>query len=98
MIRTSMLPVGFLAFVVLGAALVYASIPVHPLLFLVVIYLITMRIRLLVDLGNAFSARRRYHRALSIGRLALGLWPDPLVDVMHPTINNLLQHVSVSKI
>jgi len=30
--------------------------------------------------------------------LALGLWPDPLVDVMHPTINNLLQHISVSKI
>jgi NADH-quinone oxidoreductase subunit M len=35
---------------------------------------------------------------LAIAVLGLGLWPDPLVDVMHPTINNLLQHVSVSKI
>ena len=34
----------------------------------------------------------------AISVLALGLWPDPLVDVMHPTINNLLQHISVSKI
>ena len=35
---------------------------------------------------------------LAVAVLALGLWPDPLVDVMHPTINNLLQHISVSKI
>ena len=35
---------------------------------------------------------------LAIAVLALGVWPDPLVDVMHSTINNLLQHVSVSKL
>jgi len=35
---------------------------------------------------------------LAVAVLVLGLWPDPLVDVMHPTINNLLQHVSVSKL
>ena len=35
---------------------------------------------------------------LAIAVLALGLWPDPLVDVMHPTINNLLQHISASKL
>ena len=35
---------------------------------------------------------------LAIAVLVLGLWPDPLVDVMHPTINNLLQHISVSKL
>ena len=35
---------------------------------------------------------------LAIAILVLGLWPDPLVDVMHPTINNLLQHISVSKL
>jgi NADH-quinone oxidoreductase subunit M len=35
---------------------------------------------------------------LAIAVLTLGLWPDPLVNVMHPTINNLLQHISVSKI
>ncbi len=35
---------------------------------------------------------------LAIAVLALGLWPDPLVNVMHPTISNLLQHISVSKL
>ncbi len=35
---------------------------------------------------------------LALAVLALGLWPDPLVNVMHPTIENLLQHISVSKI
>jgi NADH-quinone oxidoreductase subunit M len=35
---------------------------------------------------------------LAIAVLVLGLWPDPLVEVMHPTINNLLDHISVSKL
>ncbi len=35
---------------------------------------------------------------LAIAVLALGLWPAPLVDVMHPTINNLLNHIAVPKI
>ncbi|MBC8210986.1 MAG: NADH-quinone oxidoreductase subunit M [Gammaproteobacteria bacterium] len=35
---------------------------------------------------------------LAIAVLLLGVWPDPLVDVMHSTISNLLQHVSVSKL
>jgi NADH-quinone oxidoreductase subunit M len=35
---------------------------------------------------------------LAIAVLALGLWPYPLVDVMHPTIENLLNHITISKI
>ncbi|MDJ0777087.1 MAG: NADH-quinone oxidoreductase subunit M [Gammaproteobacteria bacterium] len=35
---------------------------------------------------------------LAIAVLALGLWPAPLVDVMHPTIDNLLNHIAVPKI
>jgi len=30
--------------------------------------------------------------------LGLGLWPDPLVEVMHPTIDNLLNHIANTKI
>jgi tetratricopeptide (TPR) repeat protein len=60
----------------IGAGLVYASVPVHPILFLVILYLITMRVRLLVDLGNWFTARKQYHRALALFRLALRLGPD----------------------
>ncbi|MCW8957399.1 MAG: NADH-quinone oxidoreductase subunit M, partial [Gammaproteobacteria bacterium] len=35
---------------------------------------------------------------LAIAVLALGLYPAPLVDVMHASVNNLLQHVAVSKL
>jgi NADH-quinone oxidoreductase subunit M len=35
---------------------------------------------------------------LAIAVLALGLWPDPLVDVMHATIDNLLNHIANSKL
>ena len=30
--------------------------------------------------------------------LLLGVWPNPLLEVMHTTLNNLLEHVSVSKL
>jgi NADH-quinone oxidoreductase subunit M len=30
--------------------------------------------------------------------LLLGLWPDPLTSVMHTTVDNLLQHVTVTKL
>ncbi len=35
---------------------------------------------------------------LAVAVLALGLWPAPVVEVMHVTIENLLQHVAVSKL
>ncbi len=35
---------------------------------------------------------------LAVAVLALGLWPAPLVDVMHASVDNLLQHVAVSKL
>ena len=35
---------------------------------------------------------------LAIAVLVLGLWPAPVVDVMHASIENLLQHVAVSKL
>ncbi|HAO32787.1 MAG TPA: NADH-quinone oxidoreductase subunit M [Candidatus Competibacter sp.] len=30
--------------------------------------------------------------------LLLGLWPDPLTSVMHSTVNNLLQHITATKL
>ncbi|TNF36997.1 MAG: NADH-quinone oxidoreductase subunit M, partial [Gammaproteobacteria bacterium] len=35
---------------------------------------------------------------LAIAVLAMGLYPAPVVDVMHASVNNLLQHVAVSKL
>jgi len=51
-------------------------VPFEPLIFLIVLYLVTMRVRLLVDLGNWFTSRKQYQRALSLYRFALHLWPD----------------------
>lgn len=35
---------------------------------------------------------------LAIAVLVLGLWPAPLVEVMHASVANLLQHISISKL
>ena len=59
-----------------GAVLVLASVPIHPVLFLLVIYLVTMRVRLMVDLGNWLTSRGRYEQALALYQFALRLGPD----------------------
>lgn len=64
-----------LAITAVGALLAFA-IPLQPVPFLAIIYLVTMRVRLLVDVGNWLVSRRQYNRALALYRLALRLWPD----------------------
>lgn len=59
-----------------AAALSLFAFPVNALLFLVVLYLVTMRVRLLVDLANWFSSRKQYRQALDLYHLALRLGPD----------------------
>jgi len=59
-----------------------ARVTIHPVLFLVLIYLLTMRARLLVDLANAFSARRRNLQALALLGLAARLASDPIARTM----------------
>ena len=49
---------------------------VSPILLLIVIYLVTMRVRLLVDLGTFFAQRGQFTQADRIYTLALRLWPD----------------------
>ena len=61
-----------------GAIIAVTPIPLHPVVFLLFLYLTTMRVRLLVDLGNQFTSRHRCEQALSLFRLALRLWPDPV--------------------
>lgn len=36
--------------------------------------------------------------SLAVAVLILGLWPAPLIEVMEPTIQNLVEHVQVSKL
>jgi len=59
-----------------AAAALTLVAPFHPVFFLVVLYLVTMRVRLLVDLGNSVAARGRPQRALRFYDLALRLGPD----------------------
>ncbi len=35
---------------------------------------------------------------LAVAVLLLGIWPAPLLDVMRPTVENLVQHITVSKL
>nr|MDA3869504.1 NADH-quinone oxidoreductase subunit M [Gammaproteobacteria bacterium] len=35
---------------------------------------------------------------LAVAVLAMGLYPAPVVEVMHATVENLLQHMAVSKL
>ena len=55
-----------------------AGQPTHPALYLVVIYLVTMRVRLMVDLGNLLARRGNHRQAMNLYNLALKLKPDSL--------------------
>ena len=52
------------------------GVTVHPVIFLFFLYLITMRVRLLVDIGNALAQRKNFSAAGKIYALAGKLWPD----------------------
>jgi len=50
--------------------------PLNPILLLVLLYLVTMRSRLLVDVGNTLAGGGHAALAERAYRLALRLWPD----------------------
>lgn len=52
------------------------GIPLNPFLFLLLLYLITMRSRLVVDLANLLATRERYDAAFRLYNLGLAWWPD----------------------
>lgn len=60
----------------IGTAVRYAGIAIHPLVFLIVLYLVTMRVRLLIDIGNWFSGKGQCTRAMALYRMALRVGPD----------------------
>jgi tetratricopeptide (TPR) repeat protein len=54
----------------------FTPFTVNPILLLIVIYLVTMRVRLLVDLGTLLAQRGQFAQADRLYALALRLWPD----------------------
>ncbi len=69
-VETVIITVAFAALVAL------TSLQINLILFLVLLYVATMRVRLLVDLGNLLAQRESHSLAASVYRLALRLWPD----------------------
>ncbi|MFQ5812598.1 MAG: hypothetical protein ACE5I2_05335 [Anaerolineae bacterium] len=65
----------------IGASLL-TGLRLNPILFLILLYLIVMRCRVLIDLGNLLSSRGRHQPALSVYRLALRLGPDFPIRLM----------------
>jgi len=61
----------------IAVILVYLTpIQIHPTIFLLLLYIITLRVRLLVDLANFFARRGRYTQANKIYDFASHVWPD----------------------
>jgi tetratricopeptide (TPR) repeat protein len=51
-------------------------IQLSPYLFLILLYLVTMRSRLVVDVANLLAGRDHYEAAFALYRLGLAWWPD----------------------
>ncbi|MFZ0532103.1 MAG: tetratricopeptide repeat protein [Anaerolineales bacterium] len=61
---------------------VLTPIQIHPVWFLLLLYLITLRVRILVDLANVFARRGNYLQAEKIYSFASHLWPDQSSDLI----------------
>jgi tetratricopeptide (TPR) repeat protein len=61
---------------VVGGVAFLTGFVLHPVLFLIILYLVTMRVRLLVDLGNSFAGQGRFVGAERIYNLAEQLGAD----------------------
>lgn len=73
---------AFCITILLSGLTYITKIDFSPILFLILLYLITMRTRLLVDMANSFARRENYSIATSLYSLALKLFPDPINRLM----------------
>lgn len=53
------------------------QVQLSPFIFLIVLYLVTLRSRLTVDVANMLVRRGRYDLAFRLYDLSLAWWPDP---------------------
>jgi len=67
---------GAIFTLVVSGLTVLTGIQTHPVLFLILIYLLTMRVRILVDLGTILATRGQFGLADKLFQLAARLWPD----------------------
>ena len=67
---------GILTIIVSGFTAL-TGIQTHPIFFLILIYLLTMRARILIDVGTLLATRSQFSSADKLFQLAAKLWPDP---------------------
>lgn len=67
--------VAILTLVLVGGSRLL-GINLSPIVFLIILYLVTMRSRLTVDLANMLARREQYDLAYKLYQLALAWWPD----------------------
>lgn len=65
---------GLTALLVGGSWLL--GILLNPFLFVLILYVVTMRSRLIVDVANLLASRERYEVAHRLYHLGLAWWPD----------------------
>lgn len=73
-VRFALEALGVTGVVVALAAL--TAFPTSPVLFLIVLYLVTMRVRLLIDLASMLARQGKLSAARRLYALAWRLWPD----------------------
>ncbi len=61
---------------ILTAIVAWTGTDLNPVFVVILLYLITMRVRLLIDLGNYLARRRNHAAAERVYALAHRLWPD----------------------
>jgi tetratricopeptide (TPR) repeat protein len=65
---------GLTALLVGGSWLL--GIELNPFLFLILLYVVTLRSRLTVDVANILARRKQYNLAFKLYELSLAWWPD----------------------
>jgi tetratricopeptide (TPR) repeat protein len=54
----------------------FTPLTINPIVMLVIVYLVTMRVRLLVDVGTLLAQRGQFAGSDRLYALAMRLWPD----------------------
>jgi tetratricopeptide (TPR) repeat protein len=67
---------GLVITLIVAGLAAFTPFQMNPVLLILLLYVVTMRVRLLVDLGNFFARRGRRERAAFIYALASRLGPD----------------------
>lgn len=67
---------------ILAVTLLVTKFSLHPAINLFLLYVVTMRVRLLTEIGTFFARRRQFHKADFVFNLAQRAFPDPSAVVV----------------